>query len=86
MTEEEQIRRDVILAAVFAGTSLLAFALSFTLMNDDGRPLLFSALVAVSMFCLWKAKSKVALIGTALFFLMSRVLWVAIATHLGAYD
>jgi hypothetical protein len=50
--------RDEILGIIFAITGLLAFALSFTLLDADGRPILFSASLGIALVCLAFIRNK----------------------------
>jgi hypothetical protein len=48
--------------------------LSFTLPDVDGRPVLFSVMVAISLVCIWKATHRAVLFGALGLVLVIRVL------------
>ena len=63
------------LGAVFIASSFLVLALSFTLSDSDGRPILFSVALAVSLVCLWQAHHRLALVVAFVAMLALRILW-----------
>jgi hypothetical protein len=74
-------RKDVALGVVFSFSGLLAFALSFTLSDADGRPILFAACIALCIVCLIFATNKTGvLLGFAAFILV-RLAWALAVTH-----
>jgi hypothetical protein len=63
---------------MFSG--VLAFALSFTLLNDDGRSALFAASVVICFVCLTLTQHRAALLLAFSLFLLMRLVWSAFIT------
>jgi len=74
-SDDQQIRRDGLLAAIFCGTSFIAIGLSFAVTTPHGHPVLLATMIGTSGYCLWKAQHKLAVLATAAAFLLVRVLW-----------
>lgn len=67
--------KDMILGVLFAFSALVAFALSFSLRQTDGRPYLFTGCIAFCVLCLlFIAKKKEIVLG-ALLFILVRLVW-----------
>jgi hypothetical protein len=74
--------RDTILGLLFTFSGLLAFGLSFTLMQADGRPYLFcGCLIVCALSLLFVDKRKQIFLGTVAFILL-RLVWAAVVTGL----
>lgn len=74
--------KDTILIGVCGFSGLLCFALSFTLMQPDGRPYLFGGSLAVFIVgLLFAEKRRDILLGTIAFILL-RLVWSALITGL----
>jgi hypothetical protein len=74
--------RDVFLAVPFGLAGLLCFALSFTLKQPDGRPVLFAVLLIVCLACLWLSKNRLALAAALVIFISIRVAWALLSLAL----
>jgi len=74
--------KDICLIAVIAPCGLLCFALSFTLLQDNGRPYLFCGSLAVFLVCLLFADKKRDILGGMVVFIMLRVVWSIMTTSL----
>ena len=67
--------KDTVLLIPFAFSALLAFGLSFTLLQSDGRPYLFSGCLVLCITCLaFVDRKKDIVLGTVLFILL-RITW-----------
>lgn len=74
--------KDTILGIVFAFSGLLSFALSFTLLHDNGRPYLFCGSLALCLVCLLLAKNKKVIVLGTVGFILLRVVWSILTTSL----
>jgi hypothetical protein len=70
--------KDELLGVVFVFSSLLGFALSFTVLQSNGRPVLFTVCVLVSVLCLALANNKKGIALGFLAFLALRTVWALI--------
>jgi hypothetical protein len=67
--------KDTVLLILIAFSALLAFGLSFTLLQRDGSPYLFAGSLVLCSLCLAFAdRKKDIVLGTASFILL-RVVW-----------
>ena len=76
--------KDTILLMLCGFSGLLGFALSFTLMQPDGRPYLFCCCVAIFVLSLLFAERKKEIALGTLAFILLRLVWAAIVTALHA--
>jgi len=67
--------RDRLLLIPFGASALLAFALSFTVTQPDGRPYLFCGCLALCVVCLALAKERKAMVGGTVLFIALRLIW-----------
>jgi len=67
--------KDHILLIIMGASALLGFALSFSLLQPNGRPYLFSGCVAVYLTCIVFATKRRALVLGTLVFIAIRVIW-----------
>jgi len=70
--------KDTILLILFGFSSLLGFALSFSLLHSDGRPYLFAGCVLVCAACLAAAEKKKEIVVGTVGFILLRVLWAVV--------
>jgi drug/metabolite transporter (DMT)-like permease len=74
--------KDTILGIIFAFSGLLSFALSFTLLHDNGRPYLFCSSLALCLVCLLLAdRRKIIALGSVVFIVL-RIVWSVLTTGL----
>jgi hypothetical protein len=74
-------RKDIALGTVFVFTGLFCFALSFTLFQANGRPVLFFASLAICLGSLAFANSKKGLLLGLLLFAAVRLIWSVVITY-----
>lgn len=77
----EPSRKEITLAVVFSFSGLLAFALSFTMLQSNGRPLLFAFCIGVCLICLFFSNNKKGVIGTFVALFVVRLFWALIVTR-----
>jgi hypothetical protein len=78
--------KDTILLILFGSGALLCFSLSFTLLQDNGRPFLFGGSLVLCLLCILLAqKRKEMLLGTV-GFIAIRVLWGIVVTGLHIFQ
>ena len=78
--------KDLILGIAFAFSSLLAFALTFSLFRSDGRPVLFGTCVLICAICLLVIERKKEIVLASVLFIAIRVVWslsIAAVQYLG---
>jgi hypothetical protein len=75
-------RRDALFGAIFAGCGFVAFALSFTLFSEDGRPVLFGVLVCVCIVCVLLAQQKWVVVASLPALFLVRVVWALMSGRL----
>lgn len=83
-SDSELSTRDLVLGLLMAFSAFLAFALSFTLLQPDGRPYLFGGCLIVFFVSLLFADRKRDLFLGSLGFILIRLVWAAAVTALGA--
>jgi hypothetical protein len=76
--------KDMILCIPICFSSLLGFALAFTLFQPDGRPYLFCACLIVYVASLLFADKKKDLFLASIVFILLRLAWSAVITGLQA--
>jgi len=81
MTTYEPSRKDIVVGVVFCFSSLVAFALSFTVLEPDGRPILFTVLVVICLACFLIADNKKGVLLGGAAFLLVRVVWALLVTR-----
>ena len=81
MDANEPSRKDVVLGTIFVISAFVAFALSFGLLQKDGRPVFFATCVAVCLICLLFATNKKGVLLSFAAFLLTRVVWALIVTR-----
>jgi len=69
--------KDTFLCAPICFSAILAFALSFSLLQPDGRPYVFVGCLIVYGVCLLFADKKKELVLASLVFILIRVVWSA---------
>jgi hypothetical protein len=67
--------KDHFLLVIMGFSALLAFALSFSLWEPDGRPYLFCGCIAVYLICILIATQRKALALGTLAFVGLRLIW-----------
>ena len=78
MVDTEPSRKDIFLGVIVCLCGVLAFCLSFTLQQSNGRPFLFTALVAVCLVCIAFATNRKGVVLGFLAFLVLRVVWALV--------
>jgi hypothetical protein len=81
MNENEPSRKDVALGVIFAVSGLLGFCLSFSLLQNDGRPYLFGFCVLTCSACLALATNKAGILLGFAAFLLTRLAWALAVTR-----
>jgi hypothetical protein len=76
--------KDMILCIPICFSSLLAFALSFTLFQPEGRPYLFCGCVIVYVVSLLFVEKKRDVFLGSIIFILLRLVWGAVITALQA--
>jgi glucose dehydrogenase len=74
--------KDTILGVLCAFSGLLCFALSFSLLQENGRPYLFSGCLAVCLVCLLLTEKKKELVLATAAFILLRVFWAILVSGL----
>jgi glucose dehydrogenase len=74
--------KDTILGILFTFSGLLAFGLSFTLTQSDGRPYLFCFCLAVCILSLLFTKQKKEIFWGTIVFILLRLAWATVITGL----
>jgi drug/metabolite transporter (DMT)-like permease len=67
--------RDLALGVPVCFAGLLCFALSFSLGKPDGRPVLFSILLAICLVCLALSRRRVQILSAIVVVICIRVVW-----------
>lgn len=81
MDPYEPLRKDIAIGVVFCISGLLGFCLSFTLLENGGRPALFAVCMAVCLVCLFFASDKKGVLLGFAGFLLIRIVWAPIVTR-----
>jgi hypothetical protein len=76
--------KDSVLCAALCFSTLLAFALSFSLFQPGGRPYVFCGCLIVYSVCLLLADNKKALFLGSVVFILIRLAWSAVITGIQA--
>lgn len=74
--------KDTILLILFGFGGLLCFALSFSLLQSDGKPYLFGGCLALCLICLLLADKKKELVLGTVGFILLRVVWAILVNTL----
>lgn len=75
--------KDAFLSAPICFSAVLAFALSFSLLQPDGRPYVFCGCLVVYVTCLLLADKKKELALASMIFILIRIAWsIAISGRL----
>jgi hypothetical protein len=77
----EPSAKDRVLGVVFGFSGLLCFALSFTVLNPNGRPVLFFSCLCVCLVCLAFVDNKKGVVLGFLLFLLLRTIWAFMTFH-----
>jgi len=70
--------KDQVLGVVFVVSGLLGFGLSFTMLQANGRPVLFGVCVAICVACLGFSQNKKGIGLAFIGFLAIRMIWALI--------
>ena len=67
--------KGMVLGVLFGFSALLGFALSFTLLQPDGRPYLFTGCIVLFVLCLLFIDKKKEIALGAVLFILLRLVW-----------